>query len=76
MTSAEQETRAVAVANRDVRAAVEAILLQGNGAEPEVLANLARGHTARALVVGASSLGIDLRENRQALQLLCMSAMT
>ena len=76
MTSNDGVTRAVAVAGRDVLGAVEAVLLQGPGAPPHMLANLARGHTARALVVGASSLGIDLRENRQALRLLCLAGMT
>ena len=75
MTSNDGVTRAVAVAGRDVLGAVEAVLLQGPGAPPHVLANLARGHTAQALLDCASSLGINLREDRQAFQLLCLAGM-
>ena len=76
MTSNDGETRAVAVAPRNVQDAVEAILLQGPGAQPDVLADLAGGHNAPALLDCASSLGVNLREDRQALQLLCLAGMT
>ena len=75
MTSDDGEARAVAVAPRDVRTAVEAILQQGGGAGPELLASLAGGHPSQALLAEASSLGINLRENRQALRLLCLAGM-
>lgn len=65
MTSNDGVTRAVAVAGRDVLGAVEAVLLQGPGAPPHML----------ALLDCASSLGINLREDRQAFQLLCLAGM-
>ena len=76
MTSNDGEARAVAVAPRDVRTAVEAILLHQGDAGPELLASLAGGNTARDLLACASSLGVNLSENRQALRLLCLAGMT
>ena len=74
MTSDDGEARAVAVADEDVQATVVAIIEAGQDADPELLASLAGSYPARALVAGALSLGSDVRENPQAMRLLCLSA--